>query len=147
MCFKLQGVHKSGSSAIVATGYWKISQNHRIWRMGTPLHHTLLVFSSCLTFWFWTGFWAYITTATEMRPRARTVLRVRGIPSIGTLSIAVITSSRAEANAFKMEFSFFRNKLVTIPRTELFIINNNTRGLLIDSNDDNVNAVKMSPWN
>ena len=73
------------------------------------------------------------------------MLRVRGIPSIGTLSIAVITSSRAEANAFKMEFSFFRNKLVTIPRTELFIINNNTRGLLIDSNDDNVNAVKRSP--
>ena len=71
---------------------------------------------------------------------------VRGIPSIGTLRTAVITNSRAEAKAFSMELSFLRNKLVTIPRTALFKININTRGLFSEERDEAENALMRSPW-
>ena len=84
-------------------------------------------------------------TATDMRARASIVLTLRGMPRMGTLSTAVITSSRAEANAFKIELSFLRKRLVTIPRTELLRMSSRTRGLLIDSRDGSVNAVQMSP--
>lgn len=92
-----------------------------------------------------TGFCAYITTATEMRNRARTVCAVSGIPSSGTLSTAVITSSRALAKAFRIELSFLRNKLVTIPRTELLMIRSRTKGWFIDCKEDAVKALRMSP--
>ena len=88
-----------------------------------------------------------MTTATEMRPRARTVWRLRGMPSTGTLSTAVTTSSRALANAFNIEFNFLRNKLVTIPRTELLIISSSTRGCLMESNAGRVKALEISPCN
>ena len=84
-------------------------------------------------------------TATDMRARASTVFTLRGMPRMGTLRTAVITSSRAEANAFKIELSFLRKRLVTIPRTELLRMSSRTRGLLIDSRDGSVNAVQMSP--
>ena len=71
---------------------------------------------------------------------------VRGIPSIGTLNTAVITNSRAEAKAFRMELSFLRNKLVTIPRTALLRININTRGLVSEERDEAENALIRSPW-
>ena len=74
-----------------------------------------------------------------------TVVGVRGIPSIGTLNTAVITNSRAEAKAFSMELSFLRNKLVTIPRTALFRININTRGLFSEERDEAENALISSP--
>ena len=86
-----------------------------------------------------------MTTATEMRPRARMVWRVSGIPSRGTLSTAVNTSSSALAKAFNIELSFLRNKLVTMPRTELLKIRSRTNGLLMDCNEEAVNAFKMSP--
>ena len=70
---------------------------------------------------------------------------VRGIPSIGTLRIAVITNSKAEAKAFSMELSFLRNKLVTIPRTALFMINVNTRGLVSEEREVAENALIRSP--
>ena len=70
---------------------------------------------------------------------------VRGIPSIGTLSTAVITNSRAEAKAFRMELSFLRNKLVTIPRTALFMISINTSGLFSEEREEAENAVIRSP--
>ena len=85
-------------------------------------------------------------TARDMRASAMTVLRVRGMPRMGTLSTAVITSSRAEANAFRIELSFLRKRLVTMPSTELLMISSRTSGLLIDSKDDRVKAVQMSPY-
>ena len=78
-------------------------------------------------------------------PRAMTVVGVRGIPSIGTLSTAVITNSRAEAKAFSMELSFLRNKLVTIPRTALFRISINTSGWVSVEREEAENAVISSP--
>ena len=80
-----------------------------------------------------------------MRSRARTVFVVSGIPSRGTLSTAVITSSKALAKAFRIELSFLRNKLVTMPRTELLMISRRTNGWLIDCKEDAVNALRMSP--
>ena len=80
-----------------------------------------------------------------MRSRARMVWAVSGIPSRGTLSTAVITSSRALAKAFSIELSFLRNKLVMMPRTELLTISSRTKGLLIDCKEDTVSALKMSP--
>ena len=106
---------------------------------------TFELFSSTVRDWLWTGFCAYITTATEMRMRARTVWRVSGIPSRGTLSTAVITSSSALAKAFSIELSFLRNKLVMMPRTELFIISRRTKGLLIDCKEETVKALRISP--
>ena len=53
--------------------------------------------------------------------------KTRLLPNIGTLSRAVNTSSRADANAFTIEFNFLRNKLVMIPRTALFITRARTR--------------------
>ena len=100
---------------------------------------------STVCVWLWTGFCAYITTATEMRSRARMVWAVSGIPSRGTLSTAVITSSSALAKAFRIEFSFLRNKLVTIPRTALLMISRRTKGWLIDCKEDAVSALRMSP--
>ena len=75
-----------------------------------------------------------------------TVVGVRGIPSIGTLNTAVITNSRAEAKAFRMELSFLRNKLVTIPRTALFRINVNTRGWVSEDREEAEKALIRSPW-
>ena len=82
---------------------------------------------------------------TGSLPRATTVVDVRGIPSIETLSTAVITNSRAEAKAFSMELSFLRNKLVTIPRTALFRISINTRGLFSEARDEAENTLMRSP--
>ena len=86
-----------------------------------------------------------MTTATDMRQRARTVWRVRGIPRMGTLSRAVNTSSRAEAKAFKIEFNFLRNKEVMIPRTELLRMRARTRVWLMDARDDEEKALARSP--
>ena len=86
-----------------------------------------------------------MTTATEMRQRAIMVWKVRGIPRRGTLRRAVKTNSRADANALRMEFSFFRNKLVTIPRTELLTMRMMTRVLLMDSSDEEEKALARSP--
>ena len=57
------------------------------------VNHTLLTFElfSVARVWLWTGFWAYITTATEMRTRATTVWAVRGIPSRGTLNTSSLS--------------------------------------------------------
>ena len=60
------------------------------------------------------------------------VLNVNGNPNIGPLSMAVITSSMAEANAFKIELSFLRKRLVANPRRELLSIISNTIGVQID---------------
>ena len=101
---------------------------------------------SCKSFIeFGTGFWAYISKAIEISPMAMMVLIVNGIPNIGTLTIAVITNSTAEANAFKIEFNFFRNKLVANPRRELLAMISKTKGLFIDSSDVAVKALRRSP--
>ena len=86
-----------------------------------------------------------MTTATEMRPRARIVLRVSGMPRRGTLRRAVKTNSNAEAKAFRIELSFFRKRLVTIPNMELFRIRMMTRGWLIEDRADVVKAFIRSP--
>lgn len=70
---------------------------------------------------------------------------VKGIPSIGTLTTAVITNSKAEANAFSIEFSFLRKRLVTIPSTALLAINITTSGLLREERDEAENALSRSP--
>ena len=103
-------------------------------------------------------------TANDIKMRATIVFKVRGIPEnikilcclkkmmkytiipkIGTLNTAVMINSRAEAKAFKIELSFFRKRLVTMPRIELLIIKTSTNGLLIDWRDESVNAEKSSP--
>ena len=92
-----------------------------------------------------TGFCAYMITANEIRPNASTVCRESGIPSKGTLSKAVNTNSRADAKALRMELSFLRKRLVTIPRTELFRIKRTTSGWLIEDRADEVKALVRSP--
>ena len=82
-----------------------------------------------------------MTTATQMRLRAIRVLRVRGMWNRGTHSRAVSTSSIAVANAFKIEFSFFRKILVRIPYAEVFMIMRMTKGSLRDSKVDGVNTL------
>ena len=78
-------------------------------------------------------------------PRARTVVVVRGIPSMGTLRTAVITNSRAEAKALRMELSFLRNRLVTIPSTVLLTIRISTSGLAMEVRGEAVKAFARSP--
>jgi len=92
-----------------------------------------------------TGFLAYRITATDMETRAVTVCRVRGIPRRGQLSIAVMTSSNAEANAFRIEFSFWRERLVMMPRTALLRMRMRTRGLAIEEREGEVKALCKSP--
>ena len=86
-----------------------------------------------------------MTTAKEIRQMANMVWRVKGIPKMGTLSSAVKTNSRAAANAFKMEFSFLRNKLVMMPRIALLNIMRMTKVWLMDANDDEEKALARSP--
>ena len=76
---------------------------------------------------------------------AKTVLIVSGMPNIGTLTTAVIINSTAEANAFKIEFNFFKNKLVANPSRELLAMISKTKGLFIDSRDVAVKAMRRSP--
>ena len=76
---------------------------------------------------------------------AITVLIVKGIPNTGTLTIAVMTNSMAEANAFRIELSFLRNKLVAKPRIELLSMISKTKGLLMDASDADVKALRRSP--
>ena len=68
------------------------------------------------------------------------------LPRIGTLSRAVSTSSKADANAFTMEFSFLRNKLVMIPRTALFITSTRTRTWRNEPRESGDRAEIISPW-
>ena len=58
---------------------------------------------------------------------------------------AVKTNSRAAANAFKMEFSFLRNKLVMMPRIALLKIRRITKVWLMDANEDEEKALARSP--
>ena len=76
---------------------------------------------------------------------AITVLIVKGIPNTGTLTIAVMTNSMAEANAFRIELSFLRNKLVAKPSIELLSMISKTKGLLMDASDADVKALRRSP--
>ena len=64
---------------------------------------------------------------------------------MGTLRTAVITNSRAEAKALRMELSFLRNKLVTIPSTALLTIRISTSGLTMDVREEAVKALARSP--
>ena len=57
-----------------------------------------------------------------------------------------LPNSRAEANAFNIELSFLRNKLVMIPRTALLMISITTKGLQMEARDDEENALIRSPW-
>ena len=76
---------------------------------------------------------------------AITVLIVKGIPNTGTLTIAVMTNSMAEANAFRIELSFLRNILVAKPSIELLSMISKTKGLLMDASDADVKALRRSP--
>ena len=102
-------------------------------------------FSLFSTGLLWTGFCAYMTTAIERRTRANTVCSRRGIPSNGTLKSAVNTSSKADAKAFRMELSFLRKRLVTIPRMALLRMRMMTGVWLMDSIAEAVKALTRSP--
>ena len=67
------------------------------------------------------GFCAYMTTEQDTMQTATRVFQWIGIPRKMKLRIAVKTSSRAEANALRIEFKFLRNSDVTMPTRELLM--------------------------
>ena len=69
-----------------------------------------------------TGFCAYMTTAYETTTTATTVFQWIGIRSRTKLRMAVKTSSRADAKAFRMELRFLRKSDVTMPTIELLMM-------------------------
>jgi hypothetical protein len=88
--------------------------------------------------WVLSGFLAYISTAAQTTATAIIVFQCNGKPNRIKLKMAVNTSSKAEANAFRMEFKFFKNKEVTIPTIELLIIIQMTKNCQIVARETGV---------